>query len=71
MCLLKLAGKLEKDITTIPREIIDDVNDIADIVKHTQTNIKKCGTDAIDRFEKSGRKLVDKMTTCVDNKINN
>lgn len=69
ICVLKLVAKLEKDITTIPREILNDVNDVVDTFKNIDSKLKKCGTDAIEQFETSGKKLVAKMTLCVDNKI--
>lgn len=66
-----MIAKLEKDIITIPREIENDVADAVDIIKHFQENVQKCGSDAINKFEASGKKLVAKMTLCVYNKIDN
>lgn len=66
-----LAVKIERDILGFPSEIKKDVEEIINIVSNAETEIKKCGTDAVEKYETVGKKLVTKISQCVYNKIHN
>lgn len=69
ICLAELVIKIEEAKQRIPKEIESDIKTVIDLIKNTIPNLEKCGSNAINVCDNTGRKLLKNISLCIVRKI--